>query len=125
MYVCVCFVVFVCMKEKKVWVLPVCTADKAVLFFVFLLLEIDIKTFVLFFSCCKVTTQISGLVLKPFVSFSLHLALHLTSSSSVFSAHGESERNTETHTHTHTHTHTEHESFGFGIPLLSEVIQWR
>jgi hypothetical protein len=34
--------------------------------------------------------------------------LHLTSSSSVFSAHGESERNTETHTR----THTEHESFG-------------
>jgi hypothetical protein len=27
--------------------------------------------------------------------------LHLTSSSSVFSAHGERERNTHTHTHTH------------------------
>jgi hypothetical protein len=32
--------------------------------------------------------------------------LHLTSSSSVFSAHGEREINTETHIHTHTHTHT-------------------
>ncbi len=89
------------MKETRVWVLPVCTADKAVLFFVFLLLEIDIKTFVLFCSCCKSNYPNLRFGFETLCFFSLLLALHLTSSSSVFSAHGERERNTHTHTHTH------------------------